>query len=141
MCSVLELERNEDRMAPDGPEARAFRMALEVLEDRNNRIGREWNIRVPCLPPIFSNLIAAHVIDLLGMVCYGECIGDISVPYLHTQKRGQSDLKTEMNMVWCGCITHTTEHCLFTASGSITDTSHFLPVVFVRLDQIEAYQE
>jgi hypothetical protein len=74
MCSVLELERDKDRMATDGPEARAFRMALEVLQDRNNRIGGKWNIRVPCLPPIFENLIAVHVMHLLGTFCLGEGI-------------------------------------------------------------------
>jgi hypothetical protein len=66
MCSVLELDRDKDQMEFDGPESRAFRIALEVLEDRNNRIGGKCNIRVPCLPPIFENLIAAHVKDLLG---------------------------------------------------------------------------
>jgi hypothetical protein len=39
MCSVLELEHDKERMAMDVPEARAFRMALEVLGDKNNRIG------------------------------------------------------------------------------------------------------
>jgi hypothetical protein len=39
MCSVLELERDNDQMVTDGSEARAFGMALEVLEDRNNCIG------------------------------------------------------------------------------------------------------
>jgi hypothetical protein len=65
MCSVLELERGKDHMATDGTEVRAFRMALEVLEDRTNRIVGKWNIRVPCIPPIFENFITAHVIDLI----------------------------------------------------------------------------
>jgi hypothetical protein len=102
MCSLLELERDKDRMATDGPEARAFRMNLEILEDRNNRIGGEWNIRVLCLPPIFENLIALHVIDLIGMICFGKCIGDIGLPYVYTQQHGHSDLKTKLNMLWCG---------------------------------------
>jgi hypothetical protein len=39
MCSVLELEHDKNPMARDGPEAQALRMALEVLEERNNLIG------------------------------------------------------------------------------------------------------
>jgi hypothetical protein len=39
MCSVLELERDKDRMKIDGLETMTFKMALKVLEDRNNRIG------------------------------------------------------------------------------------------------------
>jgi hypothetical protein len=71
-------------METDGPEAWAFRMALEVLQDRNNYIGGGggWHIRVPCLhlPPIFENLIAAHVIHMLGKFCLGKGIGHICVP-------------------------------------------------------------
>jgi hypothetical protein len=47
MCSVLELESDKDRKSMGGPEAWAFRMALEVLQNRNNHIGGKWNIRVP----------------------------------------------------------------------------------------------
>jgi hypothetical protein len=39
MCSVLGLERDKDLMEKDDPEARSFKVALEVLEDSNNRIG------------------------------------------------------------------------------------------------------
>jgi hypothetical protein len=85
----------------DGPEAWAFRMVLEVLEDRNNRIGGKWNIRVLCRPPIFENLITSHVIDLLGTICFGEGIGDIGVPEVHTQKREKIDTKTKINLLWC----------------------------------------
>jgi hypothetical protein len=65
MCSALELEHDKYRMEMDDPEVWAFRMALDVLQDRNNHIRGEWNITVPCLPPIFENLIAAHVIHML----------------------------------------------------------------------------
>jgi hypothetical protein len=40
MRSVLELDRDKDRMAMNRPEARAFRITLEVLEERNNPIGK-----------------------------------------------------------------------------------------------------
>jgi hypothetical protein len=62
-------------------------MDLEVLEDMSNRNGGKYNIRVPCLPPIFENLIALRVIDLLGTICFDTCIGDIGVSEVHTQKR------------------------------------------------------
>jgi hypothetical protein len=39
MCSALELEHDKNPMARYDPEARALRMALEVLEDRNKPIG------------------------------------------------------------------------------------------------------
>jgi hypothetical protein len=39
MHSVLELDHDKDRTTMNCPEVRAFRMNLEVLEDRNNRTG------------------------------------------------------------------------------------------------------
>jgi hypothetical protein len=66
-------------MATNCPYMRAFRMTLEVLDNRNNRIWRMGNVRVFFFPPISENAMAAHVIDLLGVFCFSKCVGDISV--------------------------------------------------------------
>jgi hypothetical protein len=142
MYSVLELERDKDYMSTDGPEARAFRMALGVLQDRNNRIRGEWNIRVLCLPPIFKHLIASHVIHhLIRTFCLGEGIGHIGVPDVHTQQCRKHDLKADINLVWRRCISRAMDHGFTTASGSITESSYFLAVILVGLDGIHPYPE
>jgi hypothetical protein len=127
-------KRMAQRREPSGWSWRFFRTGTTAS-------GGGGGIRVPCLPPIYENLTTAHVIDLLRTICFGECIGDISVPEVHTQQHGQRNLKTRSNMLWCGCISHTMDHCLATVSGSVTDASHFISVIFMRLYQIDPYPE
>jgi hypothetical protein len=86
MRSVLELDRGQDGMATNCQEARDFRMNLEVLGDRNNRIRGGENVRVPFCPPISENLIASYVIHLLGTFSLGKGICEICVPAVHTQQ-------------------------------------------------------
>jgi hypothetical protein len=67
-------------MAMNFPEVRAFRMALEVIEGRNSRIGMKGNVRVLVCPPISEHAIVAHVIYLLVMFFFSERVGCIGVP-------------------------------------------------------------
>jgi hypothetical protein len=61
-------------------------MTLKVLEDSNHHIRRKGNVRVLFCPPIAEDVIAAHIIDLLGTICFSECIGGIGVSEVHTQQ-------------------------------------------------------
>jgi hypothetical protein len=66
-------------MATNCPEARAFRTALEVLEDRNNRIGRKRGVRVLVYPSILEHGRAVYVIYLIEMLCFSIRVGYIGV--------------------------------------------------------------
>jgi hypothetical protein len=141
MCRVLELECDTERMKTDGPEARAFRMALEVLQENINHSGGKWNIRVPCLPLIFENLIASHVIHLLGTFCLGEGIGHIDVPEVHPKKCRKRDLKVDINLFWRRCISCAMDNGFTTVSGSVADSSSCLAVILLGIDGIHPYPE
>jgi hypothetical protein len=141
MCTVLEFERDKDRMATDGPEARALRIALEVLQDRKNRIGGEWNIRIPCLPLFFEKLITAHVIHLLGTFCLSEGIDHTRQLEVHTHQCRKLNLKAEINLLRCRLISRAMDHGFFTASGSFAYSSYFPAVILMGIDGIQPCPE
>jgi hypothetical protein len=82
MCGVLELEHHKDIMATNCPEVWVFRMALEVLVDRNNHIGGGGG-RDTCLPTNLRthDCIACNRSD--GVFSFSEYIGGIDMPYVH----------------------------------------------------------
>jgi hypothetical protein len=83
MCGVIELEHHNDIMATNCPEMWAFRMAVGILEDRNNHIGRQGGVRMLVFPPILEHTIASNVIDLRGAFRFSERVGDIGMSQMH----------------------------------------------------------
>ena len=60
------------------PEARAFRMALEVFQNRNYMAVRNRGVAEAVGPPFLKLLVNNHIEFFFGTVGFSICIADIN---------------------------------------------------------------